>query len=120
MKKNVNLNWFCMEWGINEKRPVFTNIMYVIEPEEIIKMIKYKGKKPTEWNSIKTYGELREYLKRQFMYRFWSKSEHEMIVTGFMNGDDLHKIDVWAQIEPNLDRITEYVINEMQLKLKEV
>ena len=32
-----------------------------------------------------------------------------------LNLDDFEKIDVWYQLEPNLDRICEYVIRELKL-----
>lgn len=116
----MNLEWYCMEWDSNGNKPYAINIMWVIDPDEIKKRVKYKGNKPSKYNSIKTYDELREYLKSQFMYRFWSKCEHEIVVNSWPHRDDTYetKVDVYAQISPNLDRITEYVINALKLELK--
>lgn len=116
----MNLEWYCMEWDSNENKPYAINIMWVIDPKEIKKRVRYNGDKPSKYNSIKTYDELREYLKSQFMYRFWGKCEHEIIVNSLPNRDDSYetKVDVYAQISPNLDRITEYVINALKLELK--
>lgn len=116
----MNLEWYCMEWDSNGHKPYAINIMWVIDPEDIKKKVKYKGTKPDKYNSIKNYDELREYLKSKFMYYFWSKCEHEIIVNSWPHKDDTYeaKVDVYAQISPNLDRITEYVIRELKLDFK--
>lgn len=113
----MKLNWYVMDWD-NDK-PVAINIFYAIDIEDLKKKLKYKGKKPNKYNSIKNYDELREYLKSNFMYRFWSKCEHEILVSDWPKGNESAvKIDVYAQISPNLDRITEYVIQELKLNFK--
>lgn len=53
------------------------------------------------------------------MYHYWSKCEHEILVGDlFTEEDDFKKIDAYRQIEMNLDRITEYVINELKINFK--
>lgn len=118
MKHKVNLEWYCMEWEITGDKPIAINIMYVIDPEEIIKRIKYKG--PKKYRSIKNFQELRDFLQKTFMYHFWSKCEHEIIINSWLRKDISveTKIDVYTQIEPNLNRITEYVIDAMQINFK--
>lgn len=55
------------------------------------------------------------------MYHYWSKTECEMAIgpLWFNKLEDLEqfeKIDMYRQIEMNLDRIVEYIINTMQIK----
>jgi hypothetical protein len=54
------------------------------------------------------------------MYRYWCKCEFEVIIGGLFSKtiDELDKIDVWYQIEPNLDTIVDYLNYKMDLKLK--
>ena len=107
MKKD--LEWFCMEWDMSTERPCVINVMYAIDINDLKKRLKNK--------EIKNYNELRGYLKKEFMYRFWCKCEHEIVVNSWPHRDrsDERKVDVYAQISPNLDRITEYVIRELNL-----
>ena len=78
---------------------------------EILKRDR-RRKKFTDYNSLK------EYLKKDFQYHYWSKSECEIMI-GSLGEDDIdkfEKIDMYRQIEMNLDRITEYVIDVMQFR----
>lgn len=52
------------------------------------------------------------------MYRYWSKCEHEVIISGLSSRalEDAEKIDVWKQLEINLDNIVEYVNLKCDLK----
>jgi hypothetical protein len=51
------------------------------------------------------------------MYHYWSKCEAEMFVSGFGRNDEPEKVDIWQQIEMNLDRIVDYVNIQCDLKL---
>ena len=116
INNKANLKWYCMDWDSNYNKPYAENVLAYIDKEDMIKKIKYNGKKPDKYNSIKNWYELREYLKREFMYYLWSKAEHEILVNGlFDKAEYTQKIDVWAQIAPNLDEITNYVIAKMKL-----
>ena len=118
--KTGKLEWYCLEWDFNKKQPRMINIMLYIDIDDLKKKIRYRGKKPTKYNSVKNRDELREYLRREFIYYFWSKCEHEIIVNSWPCNDASTeaKIDVFFQIEPNLDVITEYVIHKLKLDFK--
>ena len=55
------------------------------------------------------------------MYYYWSKAEHETVIGGLSakEDNDFEKHDIWWQLEPNLDRICEYIINTMQIEFKQ-
>lgn len=111
------LEYYCMEWDANKNQLYAFNIFWCIDQKDLMKKVRYAGKKPSKYNSIKSYQELREYLKGEFMYHYWSKAEHEIIVTSLFpyKDDESQKIDVWAQISPNLDLITQYVNIKLNL-----
>ena len=106
------LDWKCMYIRANEIKPTWNNICYPYWEEEIKKRRK-NGK-------IKNREDLKQYLKSECMYHYWSKCEFETIVTSWppRKNEEGTKIDVWDQIEPNLDRLTDYIIIELGLKFK--
>ena len=108
--KNVNLKWYVLRHDFNADRIINYNCLWNDLPEEISTEIKKKN--------INNKEELKEYLKHKFMYYYWSKAEYEILVSGLHSKEDnIEKIDIWRQIEPNLDRITEYIIQEMKIDL---
>lgn len=74
--------------------------------EEDIKKAKKK---------IKKKSELKEWLIKEFKYYYWSKTEHEIVVSGLF-GKEFEKIDIWYQLELNIDIITDYVWEKMKFK----
>ena len=51
------------------------------------------------------------------MYYYWSKSECEFFISD-LHGNDYEKIDIWRQIEPNLNNIVDYINLKMDLKFE--
>ena len=106
--KNVNLKWYVLRWDFNSKKVINYNILQW-RKEDIANEVR--GKR------IYNKSILREYLKTTFMYDYWSKTECEFYISD-LHGDDYEKIDIWRQIEPNLDLIVEYVNSKMELGLE--
>ena len=104
--KNVNLEWYVLCWDFNSKKVINYNILQWLK-EDIANEVRRKH--------IYNKSILKEYLKTQLMYNYWSKTEYEFYISD-LHGDDYEKIDIWRQIEPNLDRIVEYVNSKMELK----
>lgn len=116
MKTDVKLEWYAFRYDWNSHKLVFTNVLCNME-KEIAEKLK-KGAKDN-WRPVTDYTSFREWLKSDFMYHYWSKSEHEVIIADlFDNKDDSkwEKHDIWWQLEPNLDRICEYIINKMEIQ----
>lgn len=113
--KNVNLEWYAFRYDSNRHALVFTNVLYSME-EEIAKKIR-KGKKDN-WRPVYNYETFKEYIKGELMYHYWSKAEHEVVIYDLFDTNDERgeKHDIWWQLEPNLDRICEYIIREMDIK----
>ena len=106
--KNIKLEWYVLRWDSNSKKVVNYNILEW-RKEDIAKEVK----------SGRVYNKsiLREYLKTAFMYDYWSKTECEFFISD-LNGNDYEKIDIWRQIEPNLNNIVEYINTKMDLKFE--
>ena len=106
--KNVNLEWYVLRWDFNTKKVVNYNILQW-RKEDIANEVRLKH--------LHNKSILKEYLKTVFIYDYWSKCECEMLV-GDLHTDDYEKIDIWKQIEPNLDNIVDYINIKMDLKLE--
>ena len=104
------LHWYVLNYDCNKKKVVNQDI-FLSDYEQELKKAR-RNKKFTDYNSLK------EYLKRDFQYHYWSKAECEIAVGDVYprSLDELEKIDMYRQIEMNLDRITEYVINQLKFR----
>lgn len=108
--KRVKLEWYVLRVDCNSHKVVKYNIL-----NDEIKDIIYKGIKRKE---INTYAELKARLDRWMHYYYWCKCECEMLIGSlfFKSEDELEKVDMYRQIEPNLDRIAEYIVHAMDIK----
>lgn len=66
---------------------------------------KDKGKKP------ETFDDFKYFIWSSAKHRFWSRCEYEVIVTGWPVQKNKVKIDVFDQIDANLDVITNLFID---------
>lgn len=103
------LKWYVLHQSFNKEEIEFYNVLQGWE-ERIRKARK----------KVKTKTEFKEWLKKEFMYYYWSRSEYEIVVGGLFSKypKEFKKVDIWSQIEPNLDIITDYIIKEMKFKFK--
>ena len=62
-----------------------------------------------ELNSCETKEQFAERLKANLMYYFWSKAEWEVVISAWVGGDALKKIDVYTQVMNNFDVFLDYV-----------
>lgn len=107
--KNINLEWYVLKWDFNSKKVINYNILQWLK-EDIANEVRLKH----IYDKITLY----EYLKKQFMYHYWSRTEHEMIISDLHKHEVGEKIDIWRQIEPNLNRIVEYIDKTLDLKFE--
>lgn len=111
--KNVDLKYMAFRYDWNSHKLVFTNVLP--SAEEIAKKIR-KGRKDN-WKPVYNYETFKEWLKGELMYHYWSKAEHEVVIYDLFDTNDERgeKHDIWWQLEPNLDIICKYIINEMKI-----
>lgn len=104
MKK---LEWYAFDQACADSTGVgrleYINVIRERHIESMKKLIKKNA----------TYEEIRDDLKGWLIHDFWSKAEYEVVITEWVGYKLERKIDVWFQLEPNLDRITEYMIREL-------
>lgn len=108
--KNAKLEWNVFIFDFNIKKIKQYNVFGQKFIEELHKRIRKK--------EISNYNELKKFIKRYFMYNYWSKSEFEVAMGGCFCDfkiENFSKIDVYSQLVMNLDRITEYVNKELEI-----
>lgn len=108
--KNVKLEWNVLLFDFNKQKIVPYNIFSTFTSQDIADRIKR--------DNITDYNSLKESIEIMFRAVFWSRVEYEVLVNGIHSKVEPFKIDVWEQIKINLDRILEYIINEMDIKIK--
>lgn len=111
--KNVELKWNVLYWNTNKNKVENYNIFDNDFKNNLYKKIKTK--------KIISYKDLKDYVVRWAMYHYWSKTECEMAIGPLWPNtvEDLkqfEKIDMYRQIEMNLDHIIQYIIDTMQIK----
>lgn len=106
--KNVKLVWNVLLHDFNKDIIRNYNIFGNESPKEISNRIKK--------NNITNYNDFKESMRNYWMHDYWSRREYEILVSGLSLKSQPQKIDVWRQIEMNLDRILEYIINEMKIE----
>lgn len=105
MKKKFNtLEWNVLIHEFNGHKFVYYNVLREDLLDDILKL----AKKPF------TYNELREVILCWASYHYWSKFEYEFIASTHF-GNDEEKIGAYLQLNMNIDRLTEYLIKELEL-----
>lgn len=92
-----------LTWDFNGKNLTTTDVLPYFRDE-------YKRAKKNE--RPQTINEWKEFIKRWGMYRYWSRCEYEIIVSPWPAQDKRVKIDVWDQINSNIDIIAEILYEE--------
>lgn len=105
---NVKLEWNVLFHDFNKDEIIPYNIFYGDFPVELSKYLKKQ--------KTYKYEDIKEYMNKWALYNYWCKSEYEILVSGLHTKAKDFKIDVYTQIKMNIDRITEYVIKEMDIK----
>lgn len=109
--KNKKLEWFALIYDFNRHDIRPYNIFSDKFKEDLYK--EYRAKKLT------TKVELKDKIVRYCKYYFWSRSEYEIAMGGLYSKhpEEYHKIDVWFQLEPNINHIVDYVNTYLEINL---
>lgn len=105
------LEWYAFEHDFNSDTIIRFNVLNYGILDRINKGLRITN----DYWKITNYEEMKTAVKRELMHHLWSKCEHEYEVKGLF-GDKSYKLDVWYQLEPNLDRIVEYIAREMNIQ----
>ena len=71
-RKNKDLKWYAFRYDWNKQGLEVINVLGVSFAEDLLKRIKR--------DKISTYEELKEGIKRELMYIYWSRAEYEVLV----------------------------------------
>ena len=102
------MEWYVLNGNFNEKTVDKFNIFNSVRFAECVNELveNYDGNKE----------KFLEDLTRDVKYCFWSKAEYEIMAGGLFDDlDNYVKIDVAAQILPNVGKLAEYILNENYL-----
>ena len=102
MKRNIK-PYKVISWNFNHDDIEYYDIM----PFLIDSYKKIKKNKP------KTFYEIKEFIINESRYRFWSRCEYEVIITGWPKQKREVKIDIFNQIMENIDVITTHFISHL-------
>lgn len=90
-------------WSFNEETPTPYDVLPYFRNE-------YERTKKTERPVTKEQWE--KFIKNKGKYMYWARCEYEVIVSTWPPTDKSYKLDIWQQIEANLDLITEILMQE--------
>lgn len=100
--KIKNLHWYFIGRDINRKEIIHQDLFDSISfCEDVSEIIRNKGL---------TRKEFKAKVRSALLYTFWSRCEYEVIVSDLFDKDET-KIDAFWQVEPNLDVLVDYIIN---------
>lgn len=108
--KNIKLVWNVLLHNSSSGDIVSYN---VLDDDYIITTMK----KLIKSGEIFTVAELKEFLGKKFRARYMSRAEYEIMVSGLFDEENAKKLDVWRQLEMNIDSITDYIIYKLDLNL---
>lgn len=91
--------YYVMIWDVNRDSIEYYDIMpYLISEYKDEK----KRKKPIFTNDI---NDIKQFILNVSRYRFWSRCEYEIIVTGWPVSKKSVKLDAYEQIKQNINVI---------------
>lgn len=78
--------------------------------------------KGLSFDPVETKEQLKDFIDSHFRYHYWAKCEWEFLAVDWPNRDAVEdsrpvKIDVYEQLKPNLDMITDIVWNYIEPKV---
>lgn len=102
---SLNLEFYALMWDSNFNEPIMVNVLqqhYVLKTINEILIDNINDKK-----------EIREELNSAFMHEFWLRYQYEIDVSQKDDDKIVKRFDVYEQLKPNLDFITDYIYNEL-------
>ena len=73
---------------------------------------RYKDLKKKDRPSTKE--QWTEFVRIEGMYMYWSRCEYDIIISDWPSKTKEFKIDVWQQIENNLDLVVDILMSEVK------
>ena len=106
--KKANLEYKAIIYDWNSHSLRYINVLGERLKNDIIKLIKS--------GDVYDRETLKNCVTRLLKYYYWSKREYEIAVGDLgCKEDEMFKIDVWYQLEPNIGHIIDHIIKELDL-----
>lgn len=106
--KKAKLEYMAIMHDWNSHSLKYVNVLGNRLKDDIIKSIKS--------GDIHDKDSLKKRVIVLLRYYYMSKTEYEVMVGDlFCKPEEMFKIDVWYQLEPNIDHIIDYIIKELDL-----
>lgn len=106
--KKAKLEYMAIMHDWNSHSLKYVNVLGDRLKDDIIKSIKS--------GDIHDKDSLKKRVIVLLRYYYMSKAEYEVMVGDlFCKPNEMFKIDVWYQLEPNIDHIINHIIKEMDL-----
>lgn len=118
MKKNIE-PYYVLGWDVNRGRIENYNIMpYLLRCWDEEKKRKRKiwdyDNEEHKHKMPETFDEFKHFILKNSQYQFWARCEYEIIIQDWPCKKHEEKIDIYYQIEMNIDVITNHFMKQVQ------
>lgn len=106
---------FYHEFNGTELKPynVITERLIKDLDEAVFK--KYYDFDASKYDILDSRSKFIKKLRSELMYRYWGKCEWEFVCSNWTGKEFEQKVDVWGQLEPNIEVIADLIISTMQI-----
>ena len=111
---------------MEKKKNVFNTIIYdpngkKFEAYDVMpylrdRYLNEKKKRGKNRHLPETFEEFKAFVREWGMYQFWGRCEYEVILVDWPCQNTSRKIDVWEQINANIDIVTELLMKDVVKK----
>ena len=113
------MEWYVYRHDSNKGKIIKYNVVNTGVINHLTEMLNQIKKEKGHWN----YDDLKEAAKQVYMYYYWGRSEHEIIIKEWVGKEATEKVDVFDQLMLNwdifVDHLYDYVIELMSSKGEE-
>lgn len=92
-------------WDFNKESP---------SPYDVLPYFRNEYERTKKPERPVTMEQWKEFIIRKGRYMYWARAEYEVIILQWPPTDKSYKLDIWQQIEANLDLITEILMQEYE------
>lgn len=103
--QSLNLEFYALMWSNTSQGPEMQNILQQYYIEKTIADL-YR-------NKVRDKSEIKKEINSAFMHEFWSRYQYEIDVTEKGAEREGKTIDVYTQLKPSLNLITDYIYNKL-------
>lgn len=98
--KKLNLKWYALIHHYDKEKLDPYNVLYADMVYDVDKVI----------DETNDYGKIKEEVSSWLSWMFRSRTEYEWIASQWSGKEFEEKIDIYSQVIPNIDVLTEYLI----------